>query len=251
LVAKKNAAQYEIDVVDTLNQNFDALLIHADPQLVTLQETFGHSADIKIPVVYTGFVAQAPPADAPDTVRRDLNLKADERLVLASAGGGRSGAPLLKAVLRAWPTVHQDGAVQLHVFTGPFMEDHAYGQLMALKPPGVQLSRFSDDFLSMLSAADLSISMGGYNTSMNILATGVPALVWPFPGDREQGLRADRLEAQGTLKALSAEDLDPVRLAAIIEHALCRQKRSPHSIAIDGAKKTAEALEALVQPNGP
>ena len=57
------------------------------------------------------------------------------------------------------------------------------------------MDRFTNEFLSFLAAADLSISMAGYNTCMNVLAAGVTALVWPFGQNREQRLRGEKLAA--------------------------------------------------------
>ncbi len=245
LVAKPDAAAYEADVVEKLNRYFDALLIHADRRLVALDETFGRTGEIAIPQVYTGFVVQPPPDRPPAAIRQSLHLDPDHRLVLVSAGGGRSGVPLLRSVLGAVRSMQPLEGMQVLVFTGPFIEDRDFADLQTMQSPGVKISRFSDQFLSLLAVADLSISMGGYNTSMNLLATGVPALVWPFPGDREQGLRARRLEEAGVLRVLAEADLDPTRMAALIRHRLSPGPRKVSSLAMDGARETARFLETL------
>jgi predicted glycosyltransferase len=90
-----------------------------------------------------------------------------------------------------------------------------------------------------MAAADLSVSMGGYNTTMNILATGVPALVWPFPQNREQRLRAERLDQMGILKVAADEDLEPGRLADIMARVLSAADRVPVGIELNGAANTA------------
>jgi predicted glycosyltransferase len=246
LVSKQDAAGYEADVVQKLNDYFDALLVHADRQLITLDQTFGSTAAIAIPLVYTGFVVQSPPTEAAVQIRRQLQLANGEQLVVVSAGGGRSGAPLLEAVLMAfqWDTLRRNRRVFL--FTGPFIDPDDADRLAAIKPPGVTISTFSDDFLALLSAADLSISMGGYNTSMNILATGVPALVWPYPGDQEQGLRTGRLSDKGLLKVLTEADFPPDRMVPIIEQALRSPGRAAGSIAMDGAPQTARFIESML-----
>lgn len=246
LVSKQDAARYETDVVQQLNDYFDALLVHADRQLITLDQTFGSTAAIAIPLAYTGFVVQSPPTGAAVRIRRQLQLANGEQLVVVSAGGGRSGAPLLEAVLKAFQRDSLQRTCRVQVFTGPFIDPGDADRLAAMKPPGVTVSTFSDDFLALLSAADLSISMGGYNTSMNILATGVPALVWPYPGDQEQGLRAGRLAEMGLLKVLTEADFPPDRMVPLIEQALCTPGRATGSIATDGARQTARFIESML-----
>ena len=110
--------------------------------------------------------------------------------------------------------------------------------------PGVQLKRFTTDFISYLAAADLSVSMAGYNTCMNILATGVPSLVLPFAQNREQRIRAEKLAALGALSLLQESDLEPSRLATLMAEVLnsgIRPVRVP--VNLDGARQTARWLE--------
>jgi predicted glycosyltransferase len=246
LVEKDDQEFYEHRVLDILNKYFGALLVHADSTLVSLDETFARTADIKIPVVYTGYVTARPSGDDGAHIRKRLELQENELLIVASAGGGRVGADLLRAVLDAHTRLAEFRQLRLCVFTGPFMPEGDFSALegKATSVPGVHLSRFTTEFLSFLAAADLSISMAGYNTCMNILAAEVPALVWPFGQNREQRLRAQKLAARGGLKLLSQEDLEPSRLAVLMEKALKTGRDSVKpSVDLAGAEVTARWLE--------
>jgi predicted glycosyltransferase len=117
-----------------------------------------------------------------------------------------------------------------------------FDRLQRLVGGGGCVARFSPDFLSYLAATDLSVSMAGYNTSMNILATGVPALVWPFPQNREQGLRAARLAGRGALEVLTAADLKPDALAERMRRRLEAGPVQAGDIDLDGAAATAAWL---------
>lgn len=240
---KKYTASYEAKVVSSLNRYFDALLIHADPALLRLEETFSRVKDITIPLVYTGFVTPAPPADARTQIRRHLGIGAEESLIVASLGGGRVGESLLEAAIKAFQQLKPAHKHYLAIFTGPLMKQQNFARLNAYSDKRITVARFTFDFLSYLAAADLSVSMAGYNTCMNILATGVPALVWPFAQNREQGLRAERLEAAGNLKVLSEEALNPRRLADIMVQVLAQPRRPNRNIALNGAAYTAEWLQ--------
>ena len=69
---KKDQATYEDKVVDILNRYFDAILVHADPNLVKLDETFTRIEDITIPIVYTGYVTPTTSQDAGDRLRQQF-----------------------------------------------------------------------------------------------------------------------------------------------------------------------------------
>jgi len=245
LVEKKDVEAYETRVVTQLNAYFDALFIHADPALLKLDETFGRMHDIAVPVHYTGFVSPRPKPGAGLAVRKQLGIPDTDPLAVASAGGGKVGGRLLFAVLKAAARLPQ--RIYLQVFTGPYLDDAAYAELKALQTDAISIRRFSPDFLPLMDAADLSISMAGYNTCMNILATRVPALVWPFSQNREQRLRAQKLADLGWLKVLADEDLEPRRLANLMSRQMNQPVRPRQSVALNGAAKTA-ALIDLLQP---
>jgi predicted glycosyltransferase len=248
LVEKKDIEAYEARVVKLLNRYFDALLVHSDPRLTRLDETFSRIADIRVPVVYTGFVTPKPIQDAGLKLRRRLKIGPDEIFIVASVGGGKVGTTLIEPVIKAFRKLPSEKARHLHVFCGPFMKAADFNRMRSYADKRVKVSRFTTDFLAYLDAADLSLSMAGYNTSMNILSTRVPALVWPFPHDREQGLRAARLQAAGALRILAENDLTPQRLAARMEQALSRPRPEKIDIDLDGALHTAQWLEGAAKP---
>jgi predicted glycosyltransferase len=242
LVEKKDHVRHEAKVVKTLNRYFDQVLVHADPDLVEIRETFGPFDDISIPVEYTGYIAAQSSAAAGQRLRKQMNMDDGETLIVASAGGGNVGVPLLAAVIRAFGQLKR-GNCRLQVFTGPFMDPRDFDDLKKMAPAKVQVDRFTADFGSFLAAADLSVSMGGYNTTMNILAARVPALLWPFSRNREQGLRARRLADRGLLTVLQDSDLQPDRLAALVDHKLADPNRPDVRIDLDGVANTVRAIE--------
>jgi predicted glycosyltransferase len=247
LVEKKDPLSYENRVIDRLNSSFHAVLVHADPSLIRLDETFSRTDDISIPIVYTGFVTPTPTPDAGIKLRQQLGIGEGELLMIASAGSGRVGFRLLEAVILASGQMETDRTLNLVVVTGPFMDQGEHDRLRSLANGTARVLRFTPHFLSYLAGADLSVSMAGYNTCMNILASRVPALVWPFPQNREQRLRAERLERMGTLGMLSDKDLQPSRLSAAMGRALSQRSRSRVDLDLEGAAHTAQWLERWME----
>jgi predicted glycosyltransferase len=244
LVEKNDVQTYESRVIAALNQWFDALLIHSDPAIVKLDETFSRMTDIRIPVVYTGFVTPRPLKGDRAVIRRKLGIDDDSRLIVASAGGGKVGFALLDAVVLAFERISLEADIHLQVFTGPFMERDEVRRLLEMASDRIVVSRFTSDFPAWLSAADLSVSMAGYNTCMNIMAARVSSLVWPFSQNREQRLRAERISEMGGMRILEDADLKPKQLADLMARKLTEKIRPGYPVDLDGAVHSLDWIQS-------
>ena len=246
LVEKKDPPAYEKRVLQKLNRYFDALLIHSDARLQRLDETFSRTADIKIPLEYTGFITQQADPAAGRKLRRALKLADGEKLMVASAGGGRSGFKLLNAVLDACEMLGDQFCLRLEVFSGPFMDPEEYEKLAARSASGRRIRRYTQRFLDYLSASDLSVSLAGYNTCMNLLVTKVPALVYPYARQQEQPMRAEKIKKYLPLKVLKGADIQPASLSRHIAQML-QQTRSSDALPInlDGAANAARFINQM------
>ena len=85
------------------------------------------------------------------------------------------------------------------------------------------LERFRPDLPALMACAALSISQAGYNTLLEVLATGVRSVVVPFETEveTEQRLRTDLLVKRGVIEAVAEADLT-TGLAGAMERALAR-----------------------------
>lgn len=245
LVRKRDQQSYEDFVIRTVNRYFDLILVHSDPGFQKLEETFPRLGELKCSIEYTGYVARRDQADdAPSPRPAAGGVKS----IVASIGGGRVGIELLRCAVEASLQMAPRLAHRLVVFTGPYLPDADCHALQALCSghPHITVSRFAGDFLSVLRHADLSISMAGYNTCMDIIAAGIPAIVCPFTGNdnREQTIRAAKLKQAGILEIIEGPALSPAALAGMIERQLNLpgNARPRVSLDVNGAAQTARLL---------
>ncbi len=244
LVEKKEGREiFEKRAVDTLNTFFSGLLIHADPDIVTLEQTFGRTGAISTDIHYTGFVSPRPSAGARQRIRQQLGIAPGERLAVASIGSGSVGLELIEAAIESVDILAAQGKkLRLQVFTGPYLAAAQYQNICRKRSRHIRVERFSNQFLDWLAAADLSVSMAGYNTSMNILSAGVPALMYPFAQNREQRMRISRIGSCGTIRLLEQADLAAGTLADAIA-AMLEMPRYVTTVQLDGAARTAAIIE--------
>ena len=248
LVEKRDPRMYEERVLSHLNAHFDRLLIHSDPKILPLDETFRRVNDIQIPSFYTGFVTQKAKSDGAKNLRSELALGAEEKLIVASAGGGRSGFRLLCNVIEAVQLLSKMQSIRLEMFAGPFRDDDEFRKLSAHSTRGIRIRRFTRRFLDYLSAADVSVSLAGYNTCMNLLVTRVPALIYPYLRQQEQPLRVTKIKDFLPLKILQDSDLSPHVMADHIQEMMGASKQSDSmALNLDGAENTARYLTDWIE----
>ena len=246
LVEKKDQAGYEARVIDRLRRFFDAVLVHADPTLFPLSETFDRLGDLPVPLKYTGYVApMRDPTRTRAVVRRDLGVAGQAPLLVGSAGGGRVGSEVLLAMLAACREHGRLQSASVRIFAGPYATDAAYAAMeqAASALPDAKVARFVPGFVDIVAAADLSVSLGGYNTVMDVLASGTRALIAPFGQNREQRVRARRLQEKELLGVLSPEDCSPERMATRLLEALDGPPPPPSGIDCTGAAATAKFFD--------
>lgn len=242
LVEKEHGREkFEQRVVETLNRNFNGVLIHSDPSLISLAETFSRMADITIPTSYTGFISRPQSSPAVCRIRNDLGITPETRLIVASIGGGNVGGELLQAVVKACIDLENDLKLHLQLFCGPYCDPDTYSKLKSHSSKNISVAVFSDNFPKWLESADLSISMAGYNTCMNLLQAGLPSLVYPFRQNREQEMRGHALQKRSSIRLLKESELSPDILKEKIKMMLSLP-RTTVTINLDGVNQTLQQL---------
>ncbi len=225
-----------------LDAYFDAVIVHGDPRFARLEETFRPSVSPAVPVYYSGLVA--PPSPVAPAGHRPSQ-------VLVSAGGGLTGGPLLAAAVEAHRSVLGPMGATTRLVTGPFLPAGSYARLVAQARgvDGLTIERFVSDLASAMAESAVSVSQCGYNTSIDLVRAGVPAVVVPYDQDREteQRDRATRLAALGMVRLLPAARLSPQTLGAAVLEAVSATT-DPAPLDLEGAARTAQLITALMPP---
>ena len=225
------------EMLERVTRWYDLVLVHGDPAFVPFDATFPGLDQIAPLVRYTGYAVER--AEAP--------LSGDgEEEVLVSAGGGAVGEPLLRAALAARPlSAARDRCWRFLVGEG--LPDAVFSDLAQAAPAGVIVERARPDFPVLLSRAHLSVSQGGYNTVMEVLAAGLRAVVAPYAGghESEQTLRAHALAERSALQVVAENELAPESLAAAIDRALAGPPLSAAGIDLGGIPATIRLLQGL------
>ena len=211
----------------------DAVLVHGDPRFLPLEASFPPAPRLARLLRYTGYVAAPAVPRAPGGP--------GEGEIVVSAGGGAVGAPLLEAALAAAGT----SARRWRILVG----GRGDAALLAGRAAGlgrrVIVEPARPDFRALLANCAVSVSQGGYNTVVDVLAARARAVIVPFAreGQSEQAMRARYLAEAGLVRTIEEDALDPARLAATVERAAAKPVNRSVVIDLDGAARSAAMLQ--------
>lgn len=222
---------------EVLGSFYDGVLVHADPDLTRLDVSWPVTKDVSAMLRYTGYVAPAAPDVHPDGVG------AGE--VLVSAGGGSVGQALFECAIAA----AKRSPLRWRLLVGGADKEDRIAALKAqADDPSITIEPVRPDFRQMLHRATASVSMCGYNTALDVLQTGVPAVFVPFDdgGEVEQTLRARSLSVQPGIEILNTADLTAETLKAEIKRAVASGRRSASGLRMNGVAETVRIAEKLL-----
>ena len=125
------------------------------------------------------------------------------------------------------------GTLPLRIVAGPFLPEAAWAALQqdVAGREDITLIRQAPDMAAEMAAARASISQCGYNTALDIVVSGVPALVVPY--------------STVTLQFLAPESLTPDSLAEALTGLLTFTPK-PAALALNGAQRSTALLHSLV-----
>ena len=237
ILVRKDDPEKERAMAELAVASCDRVLVHADPALIRLEESFRFADRVAPLVRYTGFVHTPSPLIPPGEDGRDE--------VIVSAGGGAVGAHLIAMAGRARALSARAGDTTWRLLVGHGHDAAALASLQAEAGPGVIVERARPDFPGLVARARLSISQAGYNTVLDVIAAGVPAVFVPFAeGDEtEQSQRAALIAARGLAVSVAEDGLTPDRLAAAVDRALAAPPARLR-VSVDGAAEAARILMA-------
>jgi predicted glycosyltransferase len=194
---------------------YDRILVVGMPEIFDLCREYQFSQKIASKVRFCGYIRKESGFKNRRTIRKELGIKSNEKLVLVTPGGGEDGYFLVNNYLEGLAQqcdrfVNQK--IRSLIFCGaempPEQQQEIYQKAQSL--PGVTVLEFTNDLMSYVNTAHTVISMCGYNTITEVLQKGKKAIVIPRtkPG-QEQLIRAQSLAKAGLIKMIHPDLLNP------------------------------------------
>jgi len=229
--------------------SYDSVLVYGDDRVLStatelqLADALGRTID------HVGYCAPLDNAI-------DRRNPAEAPLVVVTVGGGGDGFDVCSHYVdyleqRAKTNKTQTSSgVRSIIVAGPLMADDERKEIerrVGSIPGDNEVVAFEPDMRRLLHRADAVLSMGGYNTVVELLAGGIPALIAGRTHPRrEQQLRAERLAGVSHLQSCEINHLTFDRIDEFLVEAV-GLPRYPRILDLEGAKRSAQILMGTVR----
>lgn len=210
---------------------YDGLWVYGDRTVYDPLATGEIPSELADRTCFTGYLAHGRPDD-PLTA---TSVRIRRPYVLTMVGGGSDGGMIgMAAAAVQLPPGH--GHI---ILTGPQMPEADHERIVEAvrsSPDAAEtrVTRFAPHVPKLVRDAAAVVSMGGYNSLAEIMATTTPALVIPRTGRREeQSRRAHALAAVGAVDCLDPRQLGSTSLTTWLRTAVTR-RTSRDAVDLDG-----------------
>ena len=198
-----------------LDELYSEIWVYGRQDFYDAAEEYGIPEKVQRKMHFTGYLPRKKATDkVKHKTRKKFCVREKEKMVVVTAGGGGDGFAMMDAYLRMYEVFNISGLKSV-LITGPFMPRSQRRQLAKrARPFQIKVMPFYPRMEEMFGAADLVVSMGGYNTMCEILSQATPSLIIPRETPRkEQLLRAQVLQNQQLIEflpwsRLSAESIN-------------------------------------------
>ena len=205
----------EKKVYDHLEKLYSEIWIYGIQDFYDPIEEYEISDAISRKIHFTGYIPRKIPGkDAVNKIKKELGLKSPEKLVVVTTGGGGDGYRVMDTYLATLESFSNQPPFKSVLITGPFMPKEERRDIFKrARRLGVRTYHFYRQMEKIFSAADIVVSMGGYNTLCEILGQGTISLVIPRETPRqEQIIRARAFHRQNLVDYISWSDFSADRL---------------------------------------
>ena len=233
------------EIYKAIRDHYDEVLIYGCQSVFDTAGQFGLDVELPGKITYCGYVSSGEPYKTRERMRELLRV-GNKKLIVVTAGGGRDAYPMLETCLGAFRLLGKDAPFEAILIAGPLMRPEEKKRLES-QLGGLNVRILSQVFenLDYVNAADLVITMAGYNSLVEILQLRKKSLVIPRLGpSAEQVMRANLFAERGLIDVIYPHELSPKRLAERVMADLERDDYPVYdkTVELDGAERAVARL---------
>ncbi len=238
------------DVYRHLEELYSEIWVYGRQDIYDAVKEYDIPQQVRKKIYFTGYLPRrGVSATVAARAREKFCAGTSEKMIVLTTGGGGDGFKMMDIYLAMFEEKPLEG-VRTVLITGPFMPIEQRRDLTGrAEKLGIKIRPFYPCMEELFAAADLVISMGGYNTLCEILSQGTVSLIIPRDRPRqEQLLRARAMQARGLIDYISWQELAvPVlrkKITAMLDN-LDKYRLPMQGFSLDGINCIKERLRSF------
>lgn len=191
---------------------YDEIWVYGERDVYDPVSQYHLSRELAAKVIFTGYIPRRKIDDeTPSKIRKQFRIFDDDIFIVVTTGGGGDGSEVLDHFISLHDQYPESLPFKSVMITGPFMPKSKRIELrQRASKCGIKVMPFHPRMEELIKAADLVVSMGGYNTLCEILTQRTPALIIPRESPRlEQLIRAERMQKRGLIDYIPWTQVTP------------------------------------------
>ncbi len=177
-------------IYDILDKLYSEIWVYGNREFYDPVQEYAMPESVSRKIVYTGYIPRKVPSESQILkARKEQGLPNGGKLIVVTAGGGGDGYVLMDAYLSMLENEPRPVPFKSVLITGPFMPKQDRKKVFKrARKLGLRTYHFYRNMEKLLAAADVAVSMGGYNTICELLSLGTVSLILPRETPRKEQL---------------------------------------------------------------
>ena len=169
------------NVYHLMDEMYDEIWVYGLREIYDPIAEYGIPDEVSAKMTFTGYIPRRVPGKrAFKKIRKKGGIKFDEKMVAVTAGGGGDGFIMMEVFLTMLEKMSGKPPFKTVFVTGPFMPPAERDEVTErARRLGIRCWHFYRRMEEVLAAADVVVSMGGYNTVCELLTLGTVSLIIP------------------------------------------------------------------------
>ncbi len=241
-------------ILDTL---YSEIWVYGNRALYDPISEYSLNGEVSKKVHFTGYIPRkVPDPGSVQNIRKDMKIKEGDKLVVVTTGGGGDGFGVMDNYLSMLEAETAEIPFKSILVTGPFMPKKKR-KLIGKRSRQLKLRTFHfyRRMEHLMAAADLVISMGGYNTICEILSQKKVSLIIPREIPRqEQLIRAKVMNSRNLVDYIPWENISARSLREKVFYLLNNPDPIQKAIcgfALTGLDSMRQRIESFRDENRP
>ncbi|MCO5142233.1 MAG: hypothetical protein M9962_03985 [Oligoflexia bacterium] len=234
-------------VLRCLEEYYDSILVYGEKKNFDFVQEYSLTDVLAEKITYTGYVQPKENLEQEDFL---LNFEKKSPIVTFTLGGGGDGWEYLNKYLEMFEKGLYNPEINYVLLAGPFADIRLVQRAKKIESllKNFKVFGFLSNSIGLFQKSDVVVSMGGYNTVVELLnLKKFPIIIPRITPRREQLIRAEAFSSKGLCDYIHPDDLTPERLSSKINSIVTKDRTAVSDFLTNGIENVTKFIDESLE----